>query len=97
MSRYCGNFDECPACGLRYRDLRTGLNYYEVYLMLWVPDDDSKPMDTSEWQYKRRGTVLGKWHQIKQEMWRYHLRECTGPTEVEDNGEAGDFLSPWDD
>lgn len=33
--------------------------------------------DTSKWKYKRRRTILGKWHQIKRELWRYHTEvEC---------------------
>lgn len=81
MSRYIGNHDACPGRGILYKDFRTRqpLTYYDVYLMLWVPEDEDKPMDTSDWRYKRRHTVLGKWHQIKQEDWRAHIRDCDGP------------------
>ena len=75
MSQYHGNDDECPECGLRYRDLRTGLTYEDVFLMFWRGPDDP-----SQWRYKKRHTVLGKWHQIKREMWAQHLSECEGPT-----------------
>lgn len=70
MSRYSGNSDECPHCGLTYGEFRTGLNYQTVYLMLpWE-------LDPSDGINKRRGTVLGKWFQIKQEQWRAHLADC---------------------
>ena len=39
--------------------------------MLWSPNPDP---DT--WRYRRRHTVLGKWYQIKQEMWEEHLKTC---------------------
>jgi len=32
--------------------------------------------DPKLWRYKRRGTVLGKWHQIKLELWERHDYEC---------------------
>jgi hypothetical protein len=88
MSRYHGNEDECPVCGLKYRQLRTGYSYQDVFLMLWRGEDDP-----SEWVYKKRNTVLGKWHQIKQEMWSWHLRECTLPAEGEDE-QCQDSMSP---
>lgn len=68
MSRYRGNADECPHCGMKYGRFTTGLRYYDVFLML---KDYSN--DPSDWTYKRRGTVLGKWHQIKKQMWEYHV------------------------
>lgn len=70
MSRYKGNDDVCPHCGLKYRRLNTGLRYYDVYVMLMDYSEDTK-----DWTYKRRNTVLGKWFQIKQSMWDYHVNE----------------------
>ena len=87
MSDYYGNDEMCPACGLKYRELHTGLTYQDVFLMLWVPDTPEKPTDASGWRYKKRNTVLGKWHQIKQEMWCHHLTECQGPPEGWDEDE----------
>lgn len=63
--------DDCPNCGLKYRDFRTGFTYAEVYQMLWVASDDAR-----DWRYKRRGTVLGKWRQLKLQMWDRHLAGC---------------------
>jgi hypothetical protein len=71
MSRFSGNNDTCPGCGLVYKDLRTGLNYQGVFEMLWRASADS-----TQWKYKRRGTVLGLWHQIKQGAWAEHKRGC---------------------
>lgn len=70
--------DVCPVCGLKYADFRTGFSYHDVFLMLWSYSDDS-----STWRYKRRRTVLGKWHQLKQELWGYHLEECNDRYEFE--------------
>ncbi len=42
---------------LTYSEFRTGLTYLEVYYMLWNR------------KRKRRHTVLGKWHEIKQAMY----------------------------
>jgi len=71
MSRYSGNHEACPVCGLKYKNLQTGLCYDEVFQMLWRTSEDSK-----EWRYKRRRTVLGLWHQIKQEYWKQHKEMC---------------------
>ncbi len=68
MSRYRGNDERCPHCNMRYRDLRTGLSYNEVFELLMDYSEDS-----ADWSYKRRHTVLGKWHQIKREQWDYHI------------------------
>lgn len=63
--------DICPYCGARYSKFRTGLTFAQVREMLFVYSDD--PVD---WGYKRRHIVLGKWCQIKQEMWQEHLECC---------------------
>ena len=63
--------DVCPYCGLAYADFRTGLTYQEVHAELWVASDDP-----SQWKYKRRHTVLGRWRMIKQTMWEEHLNYC---------------------
>lgn len=56
---------------MRYRQLNTGLTYQAVHDMMKDYRDDP-----ADWTYKRRHTVLGKWHQLKKEMWAYHLWEC---------------------
>ena len=39
---------------------RTGLTFSDVQKMLYVESDDPK-----HWRCKRRGTVLGLWHDLK--------------------------------
>lgn len=53
-----------------YDKFRTHLTYRVVYGMLMDFSDDPK-----EWRYKKKGTVLGFWHQLKMEMWERHLDE----------------------
>lgn len=64
MSRYHGNGEECPHCGLTYGRFRTGMSYQDVYYLIW-----DRP-------HKRRRGVLGAWYQIKRRMWREHTRTC---------------------
>lgn len=45
-----------------YEAFRTGLTFSDVYRMLW------------ERRWKRRRTVLGKWREIKQDMYAEYLR-----------------------
>lgn len=71
MSRYHGNGETCPACGETYGNFRTGLTYRDVFIMLWSVDPDPET-----WQHKRRRTVLGRWHALKKEYWKWHLKEC---------------------
>lgn len=68
MSRYHGNGERCPHCDLTYRKFKTGFTYYAVFDLLKDYSEDS-----GEWRYKRRHTVLGKWRQIKREMWYAHV------------------------
>lgn len=67
----------CPYCDFHYRDLRTGYTYQNIYEMFWVYDDDP-----STWRYKRRHTILGKWHQLKMEMWQEHVDACSGEAKI---------------
>lgn len=71
MSRYRGNGDTCPECGLTYKRCHTGLTWDDVFLGLRSPDPDP-----STWRHVTRHTVLGKWHERKKELWRYHLDQC---------------------
>lgn len=47
-----------------YDRFRTGLTFRAVRQML----NTYRP-DCSEWRRISRGTVLGKWHELKLEMW----------------------------
>jgi hypothetical protein len=79
QSKYSGNNEKCPVCGLTYGNLKTGFTYYDVWLMLWTPSETP----TDEWKYKTRGVILGKWHEIKNDYWKRHLEECKLQSEYE--------------
>lgn len=74
MSQYRGNDEKCPHCELKYKDLRTGFSYTDIYAMFWRCSEDKE-----QWRDKRRGSILGLWHQIKQETWAAHIEECAVP------------------
>lgn len=74
----------CSNCGIAYRDFRTGFDYADIYAMLWMPEHDP-----SKWICKRRNTILGKWHQLKQEMWNDHLESCEENNESKETSNAG--------
>lgn len=58
----------CPICGILYDDFRTGEKFSTIKDMLWVGDEDPE-----NWRYKRRNTVLGLWHQLKEKLWLDHI------------------------
>lgn len=68
MSRSRYNADRCPHCACTYRAFRTGFTYQAVFELLMDYSED-----TADWKYKRRGTILGKWHQMKRELWQRHI------------------------
>jgi hypothetical protein len=51
-----------------YNEFRTGLTFTEVRRMLWLNSEDNR-----NWKHVTRHTVLGKWHQIKLEMYHEYL------------------------
>ena len=53
-----------------YKKFRTGYTYHEVSDMLWYSDEWHKAHHT-----KRRHAVLGKWREIKQEMYDRYMNE----------------------
>jgi len=58
----------CPYCGLEYDDFKTGESFATIKESMYVAD-----ADPSKWKYKRRHGVLGRWHDLKQELWRSHI------------------------
>lgn len=62
---------DCPTCGMKYRDLKTGLDFRTVQDMLFVDDPDP-----TTWRHKGRHSVLGLWFEIKRGMWDEHLNLC---------------------
>jgi hypothetical protein len=85
VSRYCGNADKCDVCGITYRQLNTGMSYRDIWA-LFVDNHE----DTSLWRYKRRHTILGKWHQIKKELWRYHTEVACPNSRDYEREQCGD-------
>ena len=60
---------------ISYKDFRTGLKYRDVYEMLWSYSEDNK-----DWHPGiSRHTVLGKWHEIKLEMYEEYLHLLKEP------------------
>jgi hypothetical protein len=53
-----------------YDHFRTDLTYAQVYEMMKDYSDDSK-----DWRHKKRGSVLGFWHQLKMVLWERYLAE----------------------
>jgi len=88
MSNYVGNSETCKHCGITYKDFRSGFTYREVYVMLMDYSEDN-----ADWKYKRRNTILGKWHQMKKEAWAHHRDdgEClSDPRNMECRSEAAE-------
>lgn len=84
MSRYCGNDEKCDTCGVTYGAFRTGFSWGDIWLMFWTPDD-APPGD---WVRKNRGRILGRWFEIKQDMWAHHIKECAKQRAYERGTEA---------
>lgn len=65
----------CDGCSrrCRYRDFKVfGADaFQETVASLWKNTDDS-----SEWRYKRRGTILGIMHAHKRDLWEHHTNNC---------------------
>lgn len=61
----------CPGCGETYQGFRTGMTFSDVQQSLFVITDDKE-----QWKRKGRHMVLGKWMEIKKDMWAMHQREC---------------------
>jgi hypothetical protein len=53
-----------------YDTFRTGLTFREVKRMMFDNHEDR-----SRWKYKRRGTVLGLWHELKLQLYHQALDE----------------------
>lgn len=87
MSRYRGNDERCPHCGIAYRDFRCNLSFRDAAARLWSHDTDTK-----NWKYKRRNTVLGVMHAEKRMFWRLHKEN--GCALIPQHGDAwiGDIL-----
>lgn len=69
-SKYHGNDEKCPHCGIKYRDFRVNLSFSDAASRLYSHDPDAKT-----WRYKRRNTVLGVMHAEKQLFWKKHKND----------------------
>jgi len=56
---------------MAYDAFRTGMTYREVFAEFWRAEDDR-----TRWRNKRRGTVLGRWHEHKADLWAQHQAWC---------------------
>jgi hypothetical protein len=54
---------------VEYRAFRTGYTFEDIRQMLWSYSDNP-----NDWPNVSRHTVLGKWREIKLEMWEHHKR-----------------------
>lgn len=59
-----------------YDSFRTGLTFATVKRLMF----DNRE-DRSTWKYKRRGTVLGAWHDLKLQMWHQAIDAGWQPDE----------------
>jgi len=64
-----------------YKAFRTGLTFQDVFQMVWSHSDDPKDWPKGK-AGGRRHTVLGKWREIKLEMWDRYKNQ-TGEEDVE--------------
>lgn len=64
----------CPNCGIEYDDFRTGLTFREVRRMMFTG-----AADPCDWRHKRRRSVLGFWHELKTQLWQYHVNMESKP------------------
>lgn len=65
--------------GPGYDAFRTGLSFKAVRQMFWSGSPDSK-----DWRYKRRGTVLGAWRELKLQLYHQMMDQ------LEDQQEAAE-------
>lgn len=88
MSRYKGNGEACPVCGLTYGQFRTGFAWEDIWGLFYTAPD----ADPSTWVRKNRGRILGRWHQIKKELWAEHLEVCGVPALPEEPIDQMEFI-----
>jgi hypothetical protein len=55
---------------MTYNEFRTGLTFTEVRQMLKI--ESLRKKENGDKMFVTRATVLGRWHQIKQEMWKVY-------------------------
>jgi hypothetical protein len=65
----------CDGCfrHCRYRDFKVFDQHGFVETQQEMRVDSDDPAD---WKYKRRGTVLGRMHAHKRELWEHFIEHC---------------------
>jgi hypothetical protein len=71
--RQAGRKMSNPSEAIPYRDFRTGYTWQEVRDMIWGLDGDPSTWPLAH-HTRRRHTVLGKWRQLKLEMYNDYLQ-----------------------
>lgn len=54
---------------MRYKDFRTGLTFRDVREMLYI--EQRMKYERGEYMFVTRATVLGRWRQLKLEMFEH--------------------------
>jgi hypothetical protein len=60
---------------MAYDDFRTGETFATVRQSMRVGTDDP-----TQWRNKRRRGVLGRWRELKVQLWDWHIHECKEET-----------------
>ena len=61
---------------LPYDDFRTGLTFYGVRQLLKY--EQRRAYQSGQYMFVTRKTVLGRWRQLKKEMYRDYIRSNNG-------------------
>lgn len=64
------------SCGAEYRDLRTGMTFAAVRAQLRPQVYPEKHPRAGKWRSLSRAAVLGHWHEIKLQLWKYLHSGC---------------------
>lgn len=59
-------------CELDYKDFRTGYTFTDIRRML--KRESKVKYNKGEYMFISRATVLGRWHELKQVMWRDFIK-----------------------
>jgi DNA-binding transcriptional MerR regulator len=61
-------------CEITYNQFRTGYTFKEIRRMLKI-ESERKFRERNEIMYVTRHTVLGRWKQLKEEMWNQFQKD----------------------
>lgn len=63
--------DSICFCNIEYKDFKTGFSFNDIRQMLWRESQEKRNKE-NHYMFITRHTVLGRWHEIKQRMWKEH-------------------------